>query len=344
MDINGERPEIYICTGNRTAGKTTFFNRYFVKRFKEHGEKFALLYRYNYELDDVADKFFKDIGGLFFKGFRMRSEKMAKGIFHVLYLQFPPDEGEEEGKEEVCGYAITLNSADQLKKYSHYFSDVQRILFDEFQSETNHYCANEVTKFQSIHTSIARGQGAMNRRVPVVMISNTVSSINPYFVALGISNRINKQTKFLRGEGFVLEQTYNPDAANALKQSAFMRAFSNKYASYAADGNYLNDSEAFIDKMPENGRYIMTIKYEGKSYSVKEYPEKGVIYVSDSIDNSFPLRITVDIADHDVNYLMIGRHSLEVQQLRESFDMGSVRFKNQMAKNAFLALICYNVV
>ena len=45
-DLNGRTPEIYICTSNRSAGKTTFFNRYLIKKFKNNGEKFLLLYRY----------------------------------------------------------------------------------------------------------------------------------------------------------------------------------------------------------------------------------------------------------------------------------------------------------
>ena len=65
-DLKGEKPEIYLCTGNRSAGKTTWFNRHVTKKFLDDKEKFGLLYRFNYELDDVADKFFKDIGGLFF--------------------------------------------------------------------------------------------------------------------------------------------------------------------------------------------------------------------------------------------------------------------------------------
>ena len=66
LDINGKRPEIYMTTTNRTGGKTTYFGRLLVNRFKKTGAKFCLLYRFNYELDEVADKFFKDIGGLFF--------------------------------------------------------------------------------------------------------------------------------------------------------------------------------------------------------------------------------------------------------------------------------------
>ena len=38
-DINGNKPEIYICTTNRTGGKTTYFGRLCVNRWIEKGEK-----------------------------------------------------------------------------------------------------------------------------------------------------------------------------------------------------------------------------------------------------------------------------------------------------------------
>ena len=44
QDMNGNKPEIYISTSNRSAGKTTYFNRLCVNRFLDKGEKFALLY------------------------------------------------------------------------------------------------------------------------------------------------------------------------------------------------------------------------------------------------------------------------------------------------------------
>ena len=39
-DINGNTPSLYICTSNRSAGKTTYFNRLLVNRFLDKGEKF----------------------------------------------------------------------------------------------------------------------------------------------------------------------------------------------------------------------------------------------------------------------------------------------------------------
>ena len=53
-DLNGKTPEIYLCTTNRTGGKTTYFGRLCTKKFTEKQEKFGLIYRYNYELDDVS--------------------------------------------------------------------------------------------------------------------------------------------------------------------------------------------------------------------------------------------------------------------------------------------------
>ena len=167
-DVNGEDPEIYICTSNRTAGKTTFFNHYLLNNFLKNKEKFMLLYRYNYELDECANKFFKDIGGLYYPNSVMISKRIAKGVFHNLYLD-----------EELCGYAVSINACEQIKKFSHYFNDTAVMLLDEFQSETNNYTSNEVQKVISIHTSVARGHGKMVRRVPLILVGNPVSLLNP---------------------------------------------------------------------------------------------------------------------------------------------------------------------
>lgn len=340
-DINKKDPEIYICTSNRSAGKTTFFSSFLVRRFLRRGEKFAILYRYNYELDDVAEKFFKDIGALFFSGYSMESKRMASGIYHELFLSYP-DSTEEKPHIESCGYAITLNSADQLKKYSHLFSDITWCMMDEFQSETNHYCSNEIRKFQSVHTTISRGQGKQARRVPVILISNPVSIINPYYVALGISRRLMRNTHYLRGNGWVLEQGYNSSASAALKESGFMSAFENQsYSDYATEGKYLQDCDSFISKLPETGKYLCTLKYQGSSYSVKEYQDRGFLYVSDSIDQTYPFRIAIDLEDHGLNYILLSRNDGFISRLRLLFEHGNVRFKNQLCKDAFMTLCSY---
>ena len=326
LDINGNKPEIYICTTNRTGGKTTYFGRLCVNRFFDKGEKFCLIYRFNYELDDCASKFYKDIGSLFFPNTTMTSKRRASGIYHELFID-----------DVSCGYAISLNSADQLKKYSHLFSDVARMLFDEFQSETNHYCSDEVKKLISIHTSVARGQNKQVRYVPVYMISNPVSLINPYYTELGISNRLREETRFLRGNGFVLEQGYVESASEAQKESAFNQAFSNNtYIPYSTESVYLNDNQAFIEKPQGSSKYIATLKYDNKLYGLREYPDMGIIYCDDKADSTFPFRISATTNDHQVNYVMLKKNEPFMYTLRYLFEKGCFRFKDLKCKEVIL--------
>lgn len=331
LDLNGKKPEIYMCTTNRTGGKTTYFGRLCVNRFLDKGEKFGLIYRYNYELDDVADKFFKDLKGLFFPDKTMTAKKRAKGIFQELFIN-----------DKSCGYAIALNSSDSIKKYSHLFSDITRMIFDEFQSESNHYCTDEITKFLSIHTSIARGQGEQVRYVPVFMLANQVSIINPYYVAMGICNRLNSETKFLRGDGYVLEQGFIETASDSQKESGFNRAFKeNNYVAYSSENVYLNDNYSFIEKPTGKSRYICTLKYKGNDFGVKEFAESGFIYCDDKPDSTFPMKITVTTDDHSINYVMLKRNDFFLSNLRYLFERGCFRFKDMRCKEAILNALSY---
>lgn len=330
-DINGDKPEIYMCTSNRSAGKTTYFNRLCVNRFIKYKEKFCILYRFNYELTDCADKFFKDVGGLFFPDYYMFSKNKAKGVYHELYLN-----------EEACGYAITINAADAIKKMSHLFSDTKRIVFDEFQSETNHYCSDEVNKFISIHTSIARGAGKQSRYVPVYMISNPVTLLNPYYTQMDIADRLTDTTKFLRGNGYVLEQGYNETASQAQKESAFNRAFNkSNYTLYNSEGTYLNDNKAFIERMNGTSRYMCTVKYKDNFYGIREFIDTGIIYCDDKPDMSYPMKITVTTTDHQINYIMLKRNDVFLTGLRFYFERGCFRFKNIRCKEAVLKCLSY---
>ena len=336
-DLDGNVPEIFICTANRTAGKTTYFAKMMVNRFLKRGEKFILIYRFNYELDNCAEKFFKDIGSLFFPEWTMTSIKCAKGIYHKLSLVYGD---QEEGRE--CGYAIALNNADQIKKMSHLFSDAASMMFDEFQSETNHYCADEVSKLISVHTSVARGQGKMVRYVPIYMIGNPVTILNPYYTALGITDRLNEKTRFLRGHGYVMEQGFNEAAANAITGSGFNRAFSeDKYIAYSAQGVYLNDVKTFIERPEGRSKYLTTLKCDGREYAVRSFPDEGIIYCDDRPDQSYPSKISVTTEDHNINYVMLRANDLFIQQLRYFFDRGCFRFKDLRCKNAILKALSY---
>lgn len=339
LDINGEKPEIYMTTTNRTGGKTTFFSRYCMNKFLKGQGKFAVEYRFDYELDDVESKFFKDIGPLFFNDYYMTSQNRAKGKYKELFIVNKNDVDE---RPIHCGYAISINSADTIKRYSHLFSDCERIFLDEFQSETNHYCTDEVNKFISIHTSIARGRGEQVRYVPVYMCANPVTILNPYYTSMGISARLRDDTKFLKGKGFVLEQGYIESASIAQKSSGFMQAFeNNEYVAYSSEAIYLNDKKAFIEKPKGIGTYLCTIKYKNNEYGIRQYTNDGIIYIDNKADTTFKFKIAVTTNDHDINYVMLKTNELFVATMRFYFEKGCMRFKDLSCKEAMLKLISY---
>lgn len=330
-DINGNIPEIYMCTTNRTGGKTTYFNRLALNRFIKNKDKFILIKRFNGEIKGSANAFFKDISGLFFRGHEMDETIDKEYGYGILAFDGNP-----------CGYVMALNTADKIKKISHFFSDAKYMLFDEFQSETNHYCPDEVTKFISLHTSVARGQGEQVRYVPVYMISNPVTLLNPYYSAMDISYRLKANTKFLRGNGFVLENGYVASAAEAQKASGFNAAFANhKYVAYSSEGVYLNDSFAFIEKMKGKGRYICTIKYKNESFGLYEFTDQGIVYCSRKYNPECTTRLAITTIDHEINYVMLQRYEFMIAQLRVLFEKGCFRFADILCKEVIMKMLSY---
>ena len=335
-DKDKKTPEIFICTSNRSAGKTTFFSRKLVKDFLKSGKKFCLVYRYAYECNNVADKFFNDIGQLFFQDYIMIQEPGEKDTFVYLYLQLRND---PESKV-LCGYCVALNKATALKKLSHLIQcDV--MYFDEFQPEDGQYAPNEISKFQSVHTSLARGKGEQVRYLPVILVSNYVSVLNPYYTAMGITSRLQENTNFLRGNGWVLEQGFNASASNAQKLSAFNRAFEGSdYSKYASEKFYLNDDNSLISRIEGDNEYVLTFRFEKQEYAIRHYYVLGLVYVNKTIDKSNPNKYAVTSADMTEETRLL-KGSMLLLRLREMFDNGAFRFYDLECKNALFNLLSY---
>ena len=173
------------------------------------------------------------------------------------------------------------------------------------------------------------------------MFATTVFFV-PYYVELGISSRLTDETRFLRGDGFVLEQGFVESAADAQKSSGFNKAFArNSYVAYSSESVYLNDNKAFVDRPQGVGRYMATLKYNGQTYGIREFAEAGVIYCDDRADETFPLKITVTTDDHELNYVMLKRNDLFLFNLRYYFERGCFRFKDLRCKEAVLKSLSY---
>lgn len=325
-DINGNIPEILIVDGNRSAGKTTAFSRKLVSDFLEHKTKFMLIYRYMNELNNISEAFFKDIRQLFFPDSVMTEQKKARGAYIELFL---------DGAS--CGYAVALNSAAKLKHYSHVFSDVGQMFFDEYQIENGYYIPDEIQRFVSLHMTVARGQGQVVRFVPVYMCSNSVSIFNPYYDAFHIAGKINSNTKVIKGDGFVLLRLTLKEVAKAQESSAFNRAFSGSgYMQSAVDNSFLNDESYNICK--EDLKYfrpLLVYKCDGVLYTI--YTNGYKMHVKQGENPGVPTYGATQ-ADRGQNYNSI-RNAMVYSRIRLYYSDGNLTFQTPEAKRSFLTLM-----
>lgn len=327
-DINGNVPEIRLCVSNRLAGKSTYYYRWAVNRFLRNKQKTVFIYRWQNEIDTCAQTIDKTARSLFFPNIKFTQDTGSKDKF--AYIQ-------ANGKN--MGYAVAINSADAIRKISGIFYDSTAWFFDEFQPESNKYCPGEITKFISLHTSLARGGGEQVRFFPGVMCSNAVSLLNPYYNALGINKRIRSKDHYIRGNGFVMEQLYSEDAANNLKNSGFMQAFGNhSYTKFAAENKYLLDNVSFVTNYSGKKQYYFTL-VDDEWYAVYLTPQG--IYVNHEVDKDYPTRIATS-TDTLTDYCSLkSAYAPLISHMRHYFNHAMMCFKDAACRNAALNLMSY---
>jgi len=340
-DIDGEKPVFYICDGNRSAGKTTFFNRMLMNNYYKDGSEFILLFRNAYELHNSETNFMTSIKELFFPDLQMKAFKVSQGLFVRIEVgeYIAVQKGSivrEQWIGQTCGYAVALSTCDKLKRYSNTFYKVSNIYFDEFMSETNQYLSDEVKKLQSFLISVSRGGGKQYRYTRCIMTSNSIDMINPYYLQLGITKRLRKDTKFIRGNGWVFEHTLNENASKSIIDSPLGKAFKgSNYMEYATTNKYFNN-EAFISQPKGQFFRLATFLLNGSFYSLRRYENVFYFTKAKDIDTVFAF----DLSEHHEGTTLITRTEFMPRARMVSlFARGMVYFKDLETKNAYLTII-----
>lgn len=330
-DLDGEKPSIYMIISNRSGGKTTHFLKKSLELFKEKHRKTILLYRRNYELP-ASGLVYSDVLKLFPEyGKEIETRPIAKGLFYELFLD-----------GESMGFSISLNNVDSLKKYSPLFSDCDLFIFDEFLTENGQYLPHEVENLQSVLITCARGGGEQSREIELFMLSNRTSLLNPYFIYFGIHKRLREDTHFMRGHGWIAEFTFIKSASEAIKKNGIYKAFNNEknaYMNYSTETVYLKDTSAFIEHISGKNQYLFTFIYEGDYFSIREYVDIGILYVSEKIDKNFKTVISFKPNDHNQNTILLSRYSSLWKYVKEAFNGGFLRFDSLKAKNAIFDIL-----
>lgn len=124
---------------------------------------------------------------------------------------------------------------------------VKYIFFDEFLNEDNDYLSDEINKFLSVCDSIIRNRDD----VRVMLVSNHISVLNPYFNYFGF-NRLT--SRFIRGQhNSVLEFTDSDDFIKFRKSTKFGSSIEGTdYGDFALQGKFMLDDTTNVSKMPDN--------------------------------------------------------------------------------------------
>lgn len=328
-DINGNKPGLYIVCGNRSSGKSTFFNSYAWKKIKSGAVRnIGYIVRYKYELSDCCEQFFEPIKN---KGLHINYEKPK--INERGYAEMRVD-------GEVIGYGLAISSSDKLKKVSNLFYNIDLLIWDEFQSFTGDYLKEEITLFRELIKTVCRGGGEFFRYVPCICISNAISMLCPLLSSTDIPMKCVRGTKFLRGNGYVFEQNMNKLAQVDVAKNPIIVALGGEEIS--DELIYTSDKNSCIEKPPAGKNYyLMTINVKGKEYSIRKYDRGGakqdIFYCSKKIDKTFSEKYAADM--DDISGMWVAPP--DIGMLRLYYQRGQFRFSDLEARGGLIEFIKY---
>lgn len=330
-DINGKKPLIYIVSTNRSGGKTTAFLKKAFDDNLNNNEECVIFYRKRTELAG-SEKIFEEMLEREYPSQSVVGKMMIDNLIYRIWRE------DDSGKYPL-GFAVAFKGTDDLKKYSPVFSKVTKCLLDEFQKEDGKYLKDECSLLLSSYTSIARGQGKQSRPVELYLLGNNISILNPYYFKLGITKRLKKDTKFMRGDGWVLEQGFNESASKALGENAVIRALSGeRELSYLLSTEYLIDVDKFITTPSGKSRYICTIIYDDIKIGVREF-ENGEIHCNSKIDPSSIYTFAFTDSTHSNDTTILRKGSFLWKMIRDGYDGAYLTFSSHEIKNVIFELI-----
>ena len=290
LDANGEKPTFFCaCSFDRGPGKSYQFSKLLIDRFMEKGDRFILLCRNRGDLGNVAAGVLNSYVAQAHPEWHISETSQMKSTFSNIYLT--RGSGDEEEKLHV-GWVVSLKSQDRIKLISSTFYSAWAFFFDEFMpTDKSSFLPNELDCLRTIYKSVARGESHATRYMPVFMSSNTLSIQNPYFMAWGITNKIQSNTKFYRGVGVIFELVEVEGLREEHAASGFDRAIQKHLARTESSNIWINDNNSLVVPKSKTegwgrGRYVCTLIYNNDKFGVVTYDSVGITYISRVIDKS----------------------------------------------------------
>lgn len=313
-----------MVLSNRGGGKTFNMTRWAIDDYKKTGSQCVWVRRYQTEIDEMLTN------GKFFDAVRE---------------YYPNDELTIDGNfgyvnGDLAIYFIALSTSRQLKSNNYPF--VNKIIFDEFIIDKGRvtYLKNEVEVFLDLYETIAR----MRDNVRAVLLANSITIVNPYFLFWNIKPNPNKRFT-VKGQ-ICVELFTDAEFIEKKKNTRFGQLVSGtRYGNYAIENKWLLDNDTFVmDKTPE-AEFMLGIKYCGIMYGFWVDYKVGLIFVNRQYDPSSYSLYCLTKDDHEANLLLIKSLSdnKRIQRVVYAFQNGLLRFSDMQVKNQFYEFIGFFV-
>lgn len=331
-DVDGEFAGVAITCSNRSAGKTSAFAAASCILCKEYGLQTGWIFRTKGEMTGAAAMYADMLQQYPKLGSVITYKNLDKNGNVVRYFL--------DGEPFGCAFSFA-SKMDSVKKLSPYFRDVYFLFFDEFCTEQGKYVPHESEIMQSLLITISRGNGSQSRWFKLVMASNNISLLNPYFVFFGIHRRYQKDTKMMHGSGFVCEFTHNDSASKAMLNNPALKAFRGGHylQTMSVGDQMLIDDAVFVQKPTGRSRYLFTIQHNGKSYGVYDYYEDGYIYITHKSNPSCTYIAVFRDGDHTQHTVMLDHYDYLFVRLLEAYQKAYLRFDDLDSKDMALELL-----
>ena len=314
-----------ILIGNRGQGKTYSAKKKAIRDGIKKGNQFIYLRRYKEELATARNTFFEDIKDVF-----PNCDFRTHGF--EAQWSYVEDRNNKKREWNTIGYFIALSQSQNYKSAA--FPRVKTIIFDEFiiEKSATHYLPNESVIFNNFYSTVDRWKD----KTRVFFLANSVSIMNPYFIAWDIVPQPGDEF-IIKNNGFIVchiadnkifnEEVYETAFGKFIKDS--------EYADYAVENVFADNTDKMLELKDSKARYLFTLECKNGQFSVwynifssyywiqDKLPKHQEIYtlVSDKMDNTKTLLSFTD---------------RPLANLRTAFRQGNMSFDNQVTRNTFM--------
>jgi len=327
-----------FVVGIRGGGKTYGATKFAINAWLKKGKKSIWMRRQATEMNNI-----------FCRGFFQEQARKEFLDYQFKVLQSPVDgisNGyiKKKGDKEWTQFMLFMPLSIALKQKSTYLGEYDYIWYDEFlidiQNTNLRYLSgwNEPRIFLEYYESVARTRP----NVRAIFIGNAIASVNPYFTAFNI--KFDKNNEWLLTD-YVCVHNYTNKKFRDMKTKSAWGQFleTTEYGKYNLDNEFINESDAFIEKPSTRAIPMFNIDYMNKIYTILSDIRSGKVYVSDHIVPDIQTYcFTTD--DMKPNLMMIDRvksnpGGLVSYMLKKSFKGGYLYYNSMETKVRFYEFV-----